>query len=218
MRRLITVAFVFGCLTLSGRPSVAQDQPPPLPSTPFVAPALRAQHQPLSADQERELQQWVQDKAAWDHQQKRWQNGPAHNNYGKIVQRKSEPAPPAWLGLYCTSVVVTRSDAHAPTIERACAMLRQLSVDPQAEAIRQGTATVRVDQEKVHKTSFFSRVHLDGLWSTTSTDLRYTAWSAPTSASSTSDACSSSGRRESSCSGCRMLPGRTRFASAIRGA
>jgi hypothetical protein len=173
MRRLITVAFVFGCLTLSGRPSVAQDQPPPLPSTPFVAPALRAQHQPLSADQERELQQWVQDKAAWDHQQKRWQNGPAHNNYGKIVQRKSEPAPPAWLGLYCTSVVVTRSDAHAPTIERACAMLRQLSVDPQAEAIRQRTATVRVDQEKVHKTSFFSRVHLDGLWSTTSTDLRY---------------------------------------------
>ena len=78
-------------------------------------------------------------------------------------------------GSACTarSVVVTRSDAHAPTIERACAMLRQLSVDPEAEAIRQRTATVRVDQEKVHKTSFFSRVHLDGLWSTTSTDLRY---------------------------------------------
>jgi hypothetical protein len=173
MRRLITVAFVFGCLTLSGRPSAAQDQPPPLPSTPVVVPALQVRQRPLSADQERELQQWVQNKAAWDHQQKRWQNGAAHNNYGKIVQRKSQPEPPAWLGVYCTTVVVTRSDAHAPTIERACAMLRQLSVDPEAEAIRQRTATVRVDQEKVHKTSFFSRVHLDGLWSTTSTDLRY---------------------------------------------
>jgi hypothetical protein len=174
MRRLLTVAFAFGCLTLFAGSAAAQDRnPPSLTSNPVVVPALQVDRAPLSEDQQRELRQWVDDRVAWDRQEKRWQNGPAHNNYGKIVQRKSEPEPPAWLAGHCTTVVVTRTDAHAPTIERACAMLRQLAVDPEAEAIRQRTLAVRADQEKVHKSSFFSRVHLDGLWSTTSSDMRY---------------------------------------------
>ena len=97
---------------------------PPLPSTPFVAPALRAQHQPLSANQGRELQQWVQDKAASDHQQKRWQNGPAHNNYGKIIQRKSTGAS----GVARPARRLGGRDPERrarPDDRRACAMLRQ---------------------------------------------------------------------------------------------
>ena len=173
MRRLITVAFVFGCLTLSGRPSAAQDQPPPLPSTPFVVPALRAQHQPLSADQERELQQWVQDKAAWDHQQKRWQNGPAHNNYGKIVQRKSEPEPPAWLGRVLHDGGRDPDRCARPddrtSVRRCCDSSQSIPRRKPFDSAPRPSASTR---RKCNKSSFFSRVHLDGLWSTTSTDLR----------------------------------------------
>jgi hypothetical protein len=173
MRRLPTVAFVLGCVLLARSASAQQQEQSALPSTPIAVPAMSVQLAPLTRDQSRELEQWIDDRIAWDHQQKRWQNGPAHNNYGKIVQRKMEPAPPVWLASYCTSVAVTRTDAHAPTIERACALLRQVSADPEAEAIRQRTLAMRADHEKVHKSSFFSRVHLDGLWTTTSTDLRY---------------------------------------------
>ncbi len=219
MRRLITVAFVFGCLTLSGRPSAAQDQPPPLPSTPFVVPALRPQHQPLSADQERELQQWVQNKAAWDHQQKRWQNGPAHNNYGKIVQRKSEPAPPAWLGR------VLHDGGRDPE--------RRARPDDRTR-VRDAATAFSGSRGGSHSTAHRHRPRRSG---ESPQDLVLLARAprrlvvhdvngsavlrpgrVPHQPRRRRDACSSSGRRESCCSGCRMLPGRIRFASAIRGA
>jgi hypothetical protein len=52
-------------------------------------------------------------------------------------------------------------------------MLASLLADQEAEAIRQHTQAVRADKEKVVKTSFLSRLHLDGLWTTTSSDVRY---------------------------------------------
>ena len=172
MRRLVVVAFAVAGLVLAARIAAAQQQePPPLPATPIVMPAAALQAGPLSQEQQKELQKWLDNITAWQRQERRWQNGPAHNNYGKIVERQDQPAPPEWLPGYCTSVVVTRTDSHAPKIERACGALRQLSADPEAESIRQKTAALRADHEKIHKSTFFSRVHLDGLWSTTSTDL-----------------------------------------------
>lgn len=174
MRRLVMVAFAFAGLVLAARIAVAQQQEaPPLPATPIVMPAAALQAGPLSQEQQKELQKWLDNITAWQRQERRWQNGPAHNNYGNIVERRDQPAPPEWLAGYCTTVVVTRTDSHAPKIERACGALRQLSADPEAESIRQKTDALRADHEKVHKSTFFSRVHLDGLWSTTSTDLGY---------------------------------------------
>ena len=174
MRRLGMVAFAFAFLLLAARLAAAkQQEAPPLPATRVVMPASALQTGPLSTEQQRELEKWLDAVIAWQREEKHSQNGPTHNSYGKIVQRKAEPVPPGWLAAYCTTIVVTRTDSHAPKNERACGILRQLAADPEAEAIRQKTLALRVDKEKVHKTTFFSRVHLDGLWSTTSTDVRY---------------------------------------------
>jgi hypothetical protein len=47
-----------------------------------------------------------------------------------------------------------------------------LEEDPAAAAIRTATAKARTGAEKLVKDTFFTRVHIDGLWMTTSTDYR----------------------------------------------
>jgi hypothetical protein len=127
----------------------------------------------LSSEQEQQVTVWVDDMGRWLRQQKRWANEPVHNNYGKITQRRAQPPAPAWLPAYCDDVKNVPASLLSRRAERACKLLASLTVDPAVEAIRQQTQAVRVGQEKVVKTSFLSRLHLDGLWSTTSSDVRY---------------------------------------------
>jgi hypothetical protein len=169
MRSLVTIAF--GCLLFLAQPARAQEQTP-LPSTPAPLPTVVSHAGPaeLTPDQEEELARWVDDMTRWVRQEKRWHNEPVHNNYGKIVPRRPEPPAPDWLAGYCVSIGRT---AVSRRVDHACKLLAGLNVDPEAEAIRQQTQAQRADKEKVVKTSFLSRLHLDGLWSTTSSDVRY---------------------------------------------
>ena len=60
MRRLVMVAFAFACLLLAARLAAAkQQEPPPLPATRVVMPAAALQTGPLSTEQQRELQKWL---------------------------------------------------------------------------------------------------------------------------------------------------------------
>jgi hypothetical protein len=170
MRSLLTTV-AFGCLVLVAHPARAQQTP--LPSTPIVLPPSSFGSAELSSSQDEELAQWVEEMGKWLRQEKRWSNEPVHNNYGKIVPRKPQPQAPEWLTVYCDSVSRTPTAAPPRRIDQACRMLAGLEVDPEAEAIRQQTQAVRADKEKVVKTSFMSRLHLDGLWTTTSSDVRY---------------------------------------------
>jgi hypothetical protein len=47
-----------------------------------------------------------------------------------------------------------------------------MAEDPAATAIAASTAAARAAAEKVHKNTFFTRIHLDGAWTSTSTDYR----------------------------------------------
>jgi hypothetical protein len=171
MRSLLTIAI--GCLFFVAQPARAQE-PAPLSSTPVVLPPASASvAADLTSDQEQELAAWVDDMSHWLKQEKKSPNGPMHNNYGKIVPRRPEPPAPDWLASYCISVNGVSSTTAPKRVRQGCKMLAGLSVDPEAESIRQQTLAQRADKEKVVKNSFFSRVHIDGLWTTTSSDIRY---------------------------------------------
>ncbi len=167
-----SLMIAFGCLLFVAPTAGAQQAP--LPSTPVVLTSQTTTAPIVLTDaQQEELAQWVDDMNRWLHQEKRWRNEPVHNNYGKIVSRRPQPETPAWLPEYCASLKRSSTAAPSKRVEHACAILANLSLDPDAEAIRQHTQAARADKEKVVKTSFLSRLHLDGLWTTTSSDVRY---------------------------------------------
>jgi hypothetical protein len=170
MRRLLRVALAFGCLLLAGRSAAAQ-QPPLLPSSPLVIPDSRPLD--LSDEQIRELTRWIDEMSKWLRAEKRWPNQPAHDAYGRIVLRRPQPEAPEWLEPICTSHDDASLSSLSEQVARACRMLASRDVDPQVKAIQQQTQTARAGKEKLTKSSFLSRVHLDGLWSTTSSDVRF---------------------------------------------
>ena len=172
MRTLGTAAFALASVWLTATSSYAQQ--PPLPSTPIVlAPVRLAAPAQLSSDQEEELARWLDAMIDWQRQEKRWHNEPAHNAYGKIVPRKPRPATPEWLESFCRSVPPHPLTPPPANVDHACRIIAGMNVDIEAERIRQQTQTARASHEKVTHTSFLSRLHLDGLWSTTSSDVRY---------------------------------------------
>ncbi len=170
MRRLLRVALAFECLLLTGRVATAQDAPL-LPSTPIQISISRPLQ--LSEDQLQELEQWIDDMAKWQRDEKRWPNSPAHDAYGRIIVRRPQPAPPEWLDRVCTGRDEASLSLLPPRLAEACRLLASRSMDPKAQAIQQQTQTARASKEKLTKTSFLSRVHLDGLWTTTSSDVRF---------------------------------------------
>ena len=104
MRRLGMVAFAFAFLLLAARLAAAkQQEPPPLPATRVVMPASALQTGPLSTEQQRELEKWLDAVIAWQREEKHSQNGPTHNSYGKIVQRKISRFRLDGCPRYCTS-------------------------------------------------------------------------------------------------------------------
>jgi hypothetical protein len=171
MRRLLRVALTFGCLLLAVRSATAQE-PPLLPSTPVRIPDSHPLVQ-LSEEQARDLEQWIDDMAKWQREEKRWPNAPAHDAYGRIVVRRPQPAPPEWLDAACAGRDEASLALLPPTLAQACRLLAGRSVEPEVKAIQQQTQIARANKEKVTKSSFLSRVHLDGLWTTTSSDVRF---------------------------------------------
>ena len=170
MRRLLRVALAFECLLLTGRLAAAQE-PPLLPSNPIQIPISRPLQ--LSDDQMQDLEQWLDDMAKWQRDEKRWPNSPAHDAYGRIVVRRPEPAPPEWLEAVCAGRDEASLSALPANVVEGCRLLAGRSLDPKARAIQQQTQTARASKEKITKTSFLSRVHLDGGWTTTSSDVRF---------------------------------------------
>lgn len=170
MRRLLRVALAFACLLLTCRTAAAQ-QPPLLPSSPFVIPESRPPQ--LSEEQERELARWIDEMSKWQRAEKRWPNQPAHDAYGRIVLRRPQPDAPEWLEPICAGRDEASISLLPEQVAGACRLLAGLSVDPEVKALQQQTQNTRANKERLIKGSFLSRVHLDGLWSTTSSDVRF---------------------------------------------
>jgi len=157
-------------LSVAAVPSRAQEVAP-LPSTPIVLPALSTPGT-LSAAERRDLDAWLDAMRKWQRMDKRWHNEPSHDAFGRIRERAARPEPPDWLDARCATLGPAIALNQGDPLGAACRILGGVADDPTAEAIRASTAAARADAEKIVKNSFLTRVHIDGLWTTTSTDYR----------------------------------------------
>ena len=148
----------------------AYAQPPPLPSRPM---ALVIASDGTTPSQQHELARWIADMKKWRHFEKRWHNEPAHGVSGRIVERKPQPEPPAWVAHVCAQMTAREVVSATGRVGEACRLLAGLSEDLAVTEIVQQTQATQADKELPTKGTFFSRMHLDGLWSTTSSDVRY---------------------------------------------
>lgn len=128
--------------------------------------------QVLSPDQDRDLSKWLDGMEKWRNYDAKWYNRPARDQFGRVTTRRQPPAAPAWLGAHCESVASGGVLDVSPRIEAACRLL----ADPRAslESLPPEVHAARLEAEQPEKhSSFLTRVHLDGLWSTAATSGRF---------------------------------------------
>jgi hypothetical protein len=140
-----------------------------LPSRPVVLPLPSGD---LSSAEQRELDAWVRDMRKWQQQEKLAPNEPAHDPFGRLVKRTPQPEPPAWLDARCAPYDRAALSALGPPLGPGCRLLAGIAEDPAASAMAASTAAARAAAEKVRKNTFLTRIHLDGAWTSTSTDYR----------------------------------------------
>lgn len=126
----------------------------------------------LTADERRALDAWMDAMRKWQRAEKRWPNGPAHDAFGRVIQRAEQPDPPAWLEPRCAIFPAAMLATLDAPLGPACRVLAAIASDPAADSIRATTTATRTAAEKLVKNTFLTRIHLDGLWTTTSTDYR----------------------------------------------
>lgn len=119
---------------------------------------------PLSPEQERELTKWLSAMEKWKQYDAKWRNRPVHDGWARIVERQPPPPAPAWLDAHCVQLRAARFVDLEPRAT-ACRLLD----DPRVTTAAQ---TARPDSERQTHTSFLTRVHIDGLWTTTPTGSR----------------------------------------------
>jgi hypothetical protein len=124
---------------------------------------------PLTPDQDAQLTTWLAAVKKWQQYDEKWRNRPARDGWGRIAERRPSPTAPDWLAPYCASVAAAGLTGLEERTEIACRVV----ADPRASfAAVPPPLTARLDQEKPSHSSFFSRLHFDGMWSTTSTNGR----------------------------------------------
>jgi hypothetical protein len=166
MRRPGRLLAICSALCLLAIPvgAAAQDEAVPQSHPEDHAPAR------LSEAQERELTTWLKAMANWQRYEAKWHNRPARDAWGRIAARQRPPEAPGWLAAYCDAAAQAALILEARTTT-ACRLL----VDPRAplESVPTGVQAARIADEQPKHTSFLSRVHLDGLWTTAATTGRF---------------------------------------------
>jgi hypothetical protein len=169
MDRSSRVALFAGCLMAAASLARAQESVPPLSarSVAFAAAPIID----LSREQDSELRQWLAAMTKFRRAHPGPPNTLAHGMNGSIVARKVPPAAPPWLFEYC-------ADGHS-ALRRSSGPLgegcRLIAASPEAVAAQVSLTQVqkqRAAHERVQHSSFFSRLHLDGLWTTPATGVR----------------------------------------------
>ncbi len=110
----------------------------------------------LSAEQERELTQWLSAIKEWQQYESKWRNRPVRDGWGRVVERKAAPLAPAWLAARCAWL----SDGHVPDLEPRTALACRLLEDPRLETAQ--IARLEAEMPPKHS-SFLRRIHVDML-------------------------------------------------------
>lgn len=119
----------------------------------------------ISPQQDRELGDWLDRMDAWRRFQTKHENRPARDAFGRLVARPQVPDPPEWLPGYCASVAALGIADLTERTGRGCRLL----ADPRAI---EGAPPPPSAEEPERYGTFLTRLHLDGLWVTTSSGPR----------------------------------------------
>ena len=159
MGRLL--AILCAALLCPARTATAQK----IPSGETGAPAA-VEIVALTAQQDAELTTWLTALSKWQQYDEKWRNRPVHNGWGGIAERRPAPEAPEWLAGYCATVAAAGLSGFEERTEVACRVL----ADPRSsfEAVPP-PLSAPPDRENSRHSSFLSRLHFDGMWSTTST-------------------------------------------------
>jgi hypothetical protein len=163
MLRAVRLLALFALLTVGVATAAAQQTlPDSPPESAFV---------PLTPDQDRELTAWLKEMDKWQRYDAKWHNRPARDSLGRVAARKQPPDPPAWLAAHCAAA----ASAGMLDVEARSATACRLFDDPRArlESVPSPAQSQQIDAEKPKHSSFLTRVHLDGLWSTTQSGVRF---------------------------------------------
>jgi hypothetical protein len=157
---------VFCTLLLGLTTSAAAQQltPAPVPPPPITTFDIAA----LTPDQDGQLAAWFSGIEKWQKYDEKWRNRPVHDYWERIVERKPPPAPPAWLPGHCQSITAAGMTGFDDRVDYACRLVDDARARPHLSA---GPAPITT--EKTRHSSFLTRVHIDGLWTTTQDGARF---------------------------------------------
>ena len=144
----------------AAQPSALSPDPPP-PATTFEIAAL-------TPDQDAQLEVWLSAMEKWQKYDEKWRNRPVKDGWARIVARKAAPDTPGWLPPYCAAL----AEAHLMGIDGRTEQGCKLAEDPRA-TLNPSLLAAQAGGEKTRHSSFLTRVHLDGLWTTTQNGSRF---------------------------------------------
>lgn len=119
----------------------------------------------LSLQQIDELAQWTREFTEWQQWADEWLNRRQPGRWAFYLERHQKPEPPAWLNDVCEFVSDDIQFADG------CALLARWRDEVAVTKTRQATAAAVVQREAPTKTSWWQRLHVDGLWSTTQSNM-----------------------------------------------
>jgi hypothetical protein len=125
------------------------------PSEPPVVPATR--------EQEKSLASWIKKARSWQEWDRTWRGVPEWTRTG-LAARRHEPEPPPWMTQACDDFTAGTVTA-TPQLVEACALQREIARDYAAMLADQFDQTrqwYRTQHENTNKSSFLSKLHVDG--------------------------------------------------------
>src|SRR5262249_3214535 len=120
---------------------------------------------PLSKQQIEELEKWVRDFTEWQKWADVWLNRRQPGKWAYARERKQKPDPPVWLEGVCEGL------ADDDRLVQACELLAVWREGAIAARNRQAAKTSLMQAEAPAKSVWWRHVHVDGLWSTTRSDV-----------------------------------------------
>jgi len=159
-----THLLTLSCLVLLEVGAAASGQRPRDPPAPTDTTLV------LLQEQDRALGIWLSAMEKWQRYDIKYFNRPARDAMGGIAARRPPPDGPEWLGAYCARAAAAQVLEFDPRTKLACRLLE----DPRTPmaAVPTPAEAARLEAEKSKHSSFMTRVHLDGLWTSTSSGTR----------------------------------------------
>jgi hypothetical protein len=142
----------------------AAQQTAPADAAPSSAPTFEIAA--LTPDQDGQLAAWFSGMEKWQKYDEKWRNRPVHDYWERIVARKPPPAPPAWLAGHCQSVAAAGMIGFDARVDYACRLVDDARAKPDR-------STWSAPPDVPRRSSFLTRIHIDGLWTTAQDGARF---------------------------------------------